>query len=343
MGERKVPWTESKYSKKQINKAGKKICSQGSSEDELKQAYKIVGNWRAAHGYPLYVVTRKLRDLCDKDSMIVHRLKRMDSIIGKLMRFPEMSLFGMQDLGGCRVIVPTINDVYRMADKYENSRIRHHMYKEKDYIKIPKPDGYRCLHRMYEYKSENPESKYNRMRVEIQFRTQLQHSWATAVEVMSLYTNSNLKSGVGEEQYFRFFALVSSLFAIREQQAIIPGTPNDVWRLVGEIRELDKDYGMVDKLDSMSKAIKTHNRVKVKGGCDYFLMSLDTKTNEIKVGAYTNSGFEMAIEKYNELEQLPHTNNVLASAKSMTELRAAYPNYFGDVKNFLTVLNEYLV
>lgn len=91
------------------------------------------------------------------------------------------------------------------------------------------------------------------------------------------------------------------------------------------------------------KIVYTMNRVKVKGGCDYFLMSLDTKTNEIKVGAYTNSGFEMAIEKYNELEQRPHTNNVLASAKSMAELRAAYPNYFGDVKNFLTVLNEYLV
>lgn len=337
-----MPWTESKYSKNQINKAGKKICSHGASDDELRQAYKIVGNWRAAHGYPLYVVTRKLRNLCDKDYMIVHRLKRMDSIIGKLRRFPQMSLFGMQDLGGCRVIVPTVDDVYRIASAYEGSRIRHYMYKEKDYIKTPKSDGYRCLHRMYEYKSETPKSKYNRMRVEIQFRTQLQHSWATAVEVMSLYTNSNLKSGVGDEQYFRFFALVSSLFAIREEQAITPNTPNDVGELICEIRKLDKDYGIIDKLDSMSKAIKIHNRVKVKGGCDYFLMSLDTETNEIKVSSYTVSQFAQAEAEYDRLEQMSHTNNVLVSAKSMTELRKAYPNYFGDVKNFLSVLNAYL-
>ena len=342
MGVRKMPWTESKYSKNQINKAGKKICRQGANDDELMRAYKIVGNWRAAHGYPLYVVTRKLRNLCDKDSMIVHRLKRMDSIIGKLRRFPKMSLFGMQDLGGCRVIVPTVDDVYRIASAYENSRIRHCMYNEKDYIKTPKSDGYRCLHRMYEYKSESPESKYNRMRVEIQFRTQLQHSWATAVEVMSLYTNSNLKSGVGDEQYFRFFALVSSLFAIREGQTITPNTPNDVGELVCEIRKLDKDYGIIDKLDSMSKAIKIHNRVKVKGGCDYFLMSLDTETNEIKVSSYTVSQFAQAEAEYDRLEQMAHTNNVLVSAKSMTELRKAYPNYFGDVKNFLSVLNAYL-
>ena len=35
-------------------------------------------------------------------------------------------------------------------------------------------------------------------------------------------------------------------------------------------------------------------------------------------------------------------NNVLASAKSMEELRKAYPNYFGDVRGFLQALTKYL-
>ena len=341
LGANNMPWTESRYSKNQVNKAGKKICRDDSPETELKDAYKIVGNWRAAHAYPLYVITKKLRSLCGNNSMVVHRLKRMDSIVGKLKRFEQMSLYGMQDLGGCRVIVPTVTDVYRIANEYENSRKRHVLCKENDYITEPKQDGYRCLHRVYEYKSDNPNSKYNRMKIEIQFRTKLQHSWATAVEVMSLYINSNLKSGIGEEQYFRFFALVSSLFAIKEEMPVVPNTSENTDKLVKEIKSLDEEFSLLEKLDSMSKVIRTHGRIRINGKYDYFLMSLNTKTNEIKVGAYTASHIDKAVEEYNKLEQLPHTNNVLASAKSMEELRKAYPNYFGDVRGFLQALTKY--
>ena len=337
-----MPWMESRYSKNQINKAGKRICREDLPDEELKEAYKIVANWRASHAYPLYVITKKLRKLCGGNSMVVHRLKRMDSIIGKLRRFEQMSLYGMQDLGGCRVIVPAVNDVYRIADEYENSRIRHSLCKENDYLDSPKIDGYRCLHRVYEYKSDDENSKYNKMKIEIQFRTKLQHSWATAVEVMSLYTNSNLKSGIGEEQYFRFFALVSSVFALSEGLPTVPGTPSNIYELIEEIKLLDKKHSILEKLESMSKAIRVHKTANFKGPHDYFLMSLDTKTGEIKVGAYTKSFFDKAVEQYNKLEQLPDTNNVLASAKSMKELREAYPNYFGDVKEFLSMLGTYL-
>ena len=35
-------------------------------------------------------------------------------------------------------------------------------------------------------------------------------------------------------------------------------------------------------------------------------------------------------------------NNVLASAKSIEELRKAYPNYLGNVKGLLQALTKYL-
>ena len=47
-----------------------------------------------------------------KDLIVAERLKRLDSIINKLKREPSMSLWAMQDLGGCRFIVPTIKEVY---------------------------------------------------------------------------------------------------------------------------------------------------------------------------------------------------------------------------------------
>lgn len=338
MGAFNVPWTESKYSKNQINKAGKKICRDDIAEEEKKEAYKIVGNWRASHAYPLYVVSHKLRRMCGKTSMVVHRLKRMDSIIGKLKRFENMSLFGMQDLGGCRVIIPTIEDVYSIADEYENSRIRHRLYKENDYIKSPKPDGYRSLHRVYEYRSDDDRSKYNKMKIEVQFRTKLQHLWATAVEVMSLYTKSNLKAGLGENQYFRFFALISSAFAIIEGMETVPSTPDCIEELAFEIKELDKQYSILEKLESTSHAIRTHKIVNIDGNYDYFLISLNFTAGETKIRAYTKAELNNAIEDYNMMEMIPDINNVLASAKSIKELQEAYPNYFGDVKEFLELV-----
>lgn len=339
MGAINVPWTESKYSKNQINKAGKKICDDISDEDK-KESYKIVANWRAAHAYPLYVISHKLRKICGKKSMVVHRLKRMDSIIGKLKRNPGMSLYGMQDLGGCRVIVPTIKDVYKIANEYENSRIRHILCKENDYLKEPKPDGYRCLHRVYEYKSDDVNSKYNRMKIEIQFRTYLQHLWATAVEVFSLHINANLKSGVGDPQYFRFFALVSTLFAMEEEFPLVPNTPNYFEDVVSEILSLDGMYEIINKLGTATVVAKSFN--EVQQGADLFLMSLDLKFREIKVSGYKYSQIEQAITDYDELEKRRDTNNVLVYAKSLRELKAAYPNYFGDIGRFLEKLVGYI-
>ena len=48
-----------------------------------------------------------------KDIVVAERLKRLDSIIKKLEREPTMSLWTMQDLGGCRFIVPSVNEVYK--------------------------------------------------------------------------------------------------------------------------------------------------------------------------------------------------------------------------------------
>ena len=47
-------------------------------------------------------------------SLVAQRLKRTPSIVEKLRRFESMSLDRMQDIGGLRVIVPEIDNVYRL-------------------------------------------------------------------------------------------------------------------------------------------------------------------------------------------------------------------------------------
>ena len=133
-------WEIPKYSKSEINRAGSIMANSSSSTENHKQALIILNNWRASHAYPLQVICNNLR-LRNPNAIVVQRLKRLDSITRKLERFPDMSLYRMQDLGGCRVIVDTVDQVYDAIRKYKNSHIRHILKREYNYIQNPKVSG----------------------------------------------------------------------------------------------------------------------------------------------------------------------------------------------------------
>lgn len=236
-------WKILEYSKRQINDAGNTIRRDNATPEEINFATQVIDNWRAAHAYPLHVIYMHLRRMAGsrKDIIVVERLKRLDSIIGKLKRETNMDLWRMQDLGGCRFIVPTVNEVFTFAEKYKNSRVRHEYKRTYDYINNPKLSGYRSLHLVYKFHSDTKDTYNQNMLIEIQFRTHLQHVWATALETMGLFTKQALKAGQGDEYVKRFFVLVSSLFALREEYPIIPGTFAEEEKLICEIKEINKN------------------------------------------------------------------------------------------------------
>lgn len=336
-------WKECGISRSQINKAGKTIIKADISTEERDKAMEIIGQYRAAHAYPLYVITNKLKRMVKdnyKGAFVVSRLKRLDSIVPKLERMPDMSLFGMQDIGGCRVVLNNIKQVYQIADEYEKSRIRHVMCKENDYLQNPKNSGYRSLHRVYKYVSDKKDS-YNGMRIEIQFRTKLQHIWATAVETMGIYTRTNLKASKGGEEYLRFFALVSSLFAIKEGYPTVPDTSDDVNELIAEIKAIDKRCAVLAKLETIRKAVKvTELNGKTKMG--YHLLELDLKNKGLRIESFTPGNIQKATDLYKLVEsrKTDDIDVVLVTASSFDELKAAYPNYFGDVGQFIKLVRK---
>ena len=136
-------WKTPEYSKREINEAGAAIRNSEISPEDRAAALRIVDNWRSAHAYPLHVFYMNLRGKCGsrKDILVAERLKRMDSIVGKLQREEGMQLYRMQDLGGCRMVLPTLQDVYTYSEQFQKSRIRHELKRTYDYIQPPKKSG----------------------------------------------------------------------------------------------------------------------------------------------------------------------------------------------------------
>lgn len=335
-------WETPKYSKKQIDRAGKIIADPTSSEQDKKAALEILNNWRSSHAYPLQVITSHLRRK-NNDAIVVQRLKRLDSIVGKLERNPEMSLYRMQDLGGCRVIVESIGDVYNSLNQYKNSRIRHILKREYDYIQNPKESGYRSYHMVYQFQSDKTDTYNKNMLIEIQFRTRLQHLWATALETMGVYTKTALKASMGDKDVLRFFVLVSSVFAKMENTPICPNTQDDYNILISEIKDIDKRLNIVSRLSALSVAIKyTNEKYNKRSG--YYLLRLDFNQKTLNVRAFSTNQIELATKIYNQIEAInnSHIDSVLVSATSFDTLKAAYPNYFTDISQFVQMMRRIL-
>lgn len=342
-------WKMPEYSKREINDAGIAIRNNAVPPAEKSAALKVVDNWRSAHAYPLHVFYMNLREKAGsrKDILVAERLKRMESIIGKLQREEGMQLYRMQDLGGCRMVLPTLQEVYTYSEKFQKSRIRHELKKTNDYIKNPKKSGYRSLHLVYKFKTDTPDKEVLNqypMLIELQFRTHLQHIWATALETIGLFTNQALKAGQGNEEILRFFVVVSSLFALEEGCPVVPGTIADKKELISEIEILNEQHHILDMLKAIRVAIdRDSDKVPDKKG--YYILQLDYGKRLLKRWFFKPSELENANKLYDYLEQKnvgASLDIVLVRAVSYSTVKEAYPNYFMDIGEFVDIVSNYL-
>jgi ppGpp synthetase/RelA/SpoT-type nucleotidyltranferase len=170
------------------------------------RAILVIADYRAMHAYPLRKVTMGVRqmiatELAPRAPRPGQRFKRMDRILGKLIRFPRMRLSQMEDIGGCRAVFDSLDDVYAVARRI---RRRWPHAKVMDYIASPKDDGYRSLHIV--------EKRDNRL-IEVQLRTARQHEWAEAVEQALDWTGYDIKDGDGPADLRRYYAMAAERLA----------------------------------------------------------------------------------------------------------------------------------
>lgn len=333
-------------SKTAVDRAGD-VLRESASNDELREAMRLVSAWRDLHFAPLAALNALLRRVLVREgrweaALVARRLKRMESIVRKLRRFPAMKASRMQDMGGVRVILDSVEDVHAFHERLLAARDKCGLEPESppvDYIAQPKPDGYRSLHQVFRHDGgRNPHLAG--LRVELQIRTHLQHAWATAVETLGFLERTSFKTGEGDTSFRRYFSLGSALFSIHEKQPL----PEDcrgisASRLVGEFEDEDAKLRVRTRLAAPGVFEEPLPGARGKKEDPRLLVLRANETGQGVVLSQNINAPEMAFMLYSAMEQKykddPGTTVLLLQIDDMRELRQAYPNYYLDASLFL--------
>ena len=199
----------------QVKKAGRTIRrfmrDEAVSEEQLLAAIDVVDRFRASHQLPLVKANNGLRSMLRSERCNVEvsqRLKRLPTIMEKLHRLPNLPLSSMQDIGGVRAILNSIDEIRRVEARAKRNRPP---VGYSDYIGSPRLSGYRGVHVIV---------KYDNRQIEIQLRTQVMHAWAITVERVSSRLGKNLKSD-GNHAVQRLMAAISQAMAREEEGHVV--------------------------------------------------------------------------------------------------------------------------
>lgn len=332
------------YSKSQIIDAGKTLSGHISASEarseKILNAFRIARSWREACAYPMRRVRMELVAKVrsnDKQAISAARLKRMVSVRKKL-RETHFTLYQMQDIGGCRVILEDIADLNIVLAPYLGGQSRYRIVRDDNHIVRPQATGYRSRHLIVKFQDdENP--GFDRHFVEIQFRTRKQHSWATAVEAVGLVRNEDLKGGRGDSDWLRLFQIMAAEIAQDEGGAAVPYVSESRSERRKELVALNGKLNAVQSLDSYNRAIK-HTENIYSFSSPYYLIEYDLKQMKVSVRPFNFAS--AGSQQYAAAESNQGVNSVLVEVDKVADLREAYPNYFLDVGVFVARLKRAL-
>lgn len=195
------------------------------STPEVEEASALLNDYRSQIKDPLKKVVMGLRSAvrtAGAEVLVSERLKRQPRIIGKLIRFPHMPLTVMQDIGGCRAILPdlaAVEDVRRRVERQKSDVIR-----VKDHNAQVPTSGYRAVHIIVRREGTL---------VEVQLRTLRQQEWADLVEEIDKVYGLNLKNEDGPVEVLDYLRTWSSALAILDRTG---GVDQNLVRMVGILR-----------------------------------------------------------------------------------------------------------
>ncbi|WP_291736726.1 RelA/SpoT domain-containing protein [Leisingera sp. F5] len=338
-------------SKARVRKAGKAIAAKTETQEDIA----IVDQWRASHGYVLNTFKIWLKRALEREGVeaeFAQRLKRRNTVIDKLCRTrPDGTSFisdvtSMHDFAGCRLIFASIEDLTKFREALHspqtmrniNHKLRNELNKY-NYIENPKLSGYRGIHDVFRHfprphrRGTNTSEPWHGLQVEIQYRTRVQHAWATALEISDLVDGQRTKFDLHGGDRVEFFAVASEILA-REQEglkrAFLEKTRDEL-RL--RLQELETKLGILQRLE----ALKQFDGFEKLGKHNVLNIVFSGKEHSLEV--YRFNSPQKAVTKANELEsEASSLNAVYVRADNPNQLRSAYRNYFNDPLDFVRML-----
>ena len=168
--------------------------------------------------------------------------------------------------------------------------------------------------------------------VEVQYRTGIQHAWATAVEVIGFITTSQPKFEKGDTIYQYVMALASEIMARAYEDMFGAFPEKSNIDLVKEFLKLEKKINLLNMLRGLNST-NTSNSGKKNA------ILIFSKTGDLEIKTF-RSGPE-ALRALFELEKdQPENDIVLVKADTSEEVRFAFKNYFSDAQDFINLVEQ---
>jgi putative GTP pyrophosphokinase len=224
-------------SKTQVDKAGvllRKFAFDPRRDDidqeKLTDAVGVVWAHRNSFAYPMLKVNANLRYYVkkfDQPPTVAQRHKRLPRIVVKLLRHERMRLSQMQDVGGCRAILPNQAAVDGVLLGLKRN---WDIVTTDDYVASPRSSGYRAVHVIV---------KRDGVPIEVQLRTPGQQSWADEVERLDSRFLESVKDGEGPPFLIDYLRRLADLInAIDRGDQVDPAEREAVSRIAVKL-ELD--------------------------------------------------------------------------------------------------------
>ncbi|MDO8540337.1 MAG: RelA/SpoT domain-containing protein [Opitutaceae bacterium] len=351
-----------KYSGEKINEAGRKLLGANlvNNQKEFDAVLDVLSYWRSEHDVPLNAAFELLQKTAldiDRKAIFARRLKRYASIVKKLHRFSSMNLRNMQDIGGCRAILTNLKKIEQVLRELKHKpefRWVDGRHRIKDYVAGPKDDGYRSVHIIGNFAGESRAVR----RIEVQLRTFIQHYWATALEIVDLFTHQALKSNQGDRDWRLFFQSVSIHFAMMDSIHLFH-TSNAATKLTTYRRRLAKDCGLaesakvvracckklrvIEKLQAFAGSLEVvDDKLAHSKEAGFALLKIDIERKTVETTVFPSDASKLAEAEYTRIEsetaKLAGVVVALVSSSAVGGIKEAYPNYFADSTHFINHL-----
>lgn len=331
-----MAWPAPTDTKSAIKKAGDRI----RKNEETAADIDILNRWRAAHGYIINTFQANLRTRTRNDHVpVAQRLKRASTIIDKLRQGRALDLSTMQDIAGVRMVFPDVTAMRAFRSRFHQTKAKHELVNENDrydYMLQPKQSGYRGIHDVYKYRAKTDSGAYwNGLQIELQYRTLVQHAWATSVELSDALTANRTKFSQGSADNTRFFQICSELLARRyEGSHSCLATASHV-ELVDEWYDIESRAQLFHQLKSVGGQ---------EGNADLTGFVLLIMKNDNTLEIERQRSYKDALDRLISLEHnYPQWDIVLVSGDKSDSLRTVFRNYFQNATEFIRMVEEALI